>query len=280
MTAINRNGLTRLGLVCASAALLLAPSPSIAQGDLLVAPTRVVLSGGGGAQVILSNIGVTPATYRISLELRRMTPDGDLDPVEATEATKAEEAALAMVRYAPRRITLQPNQPQAVRISARPGAEIPDGEYRVHLMFRAIPDTTRVSATSEQPTAEGLSIRLVPIYGLTIPLIVRKGRLEATAQISNPRIEQRGDVKFFAVDLQRSGDRSVYGDITVAPRGGGKPIYTARGFAVYPELHSRTVSLQLAPEEAAQFRGPLRIEYREPAEAGGQLIAAVDTALP
>jgi hypothetical protein len=281
MTGFNRCGLMRLMAACVAMCALAVPASLRAQGDLLVAPTRVVLSGGGGAQVILSNIGTTEATYRISLELRRMTSEGDLEPVDPGAASEAEEAALAMVRYAPRRITLQPNQPQSVRISARPGAQLPDGEYRVHLMFRAVPDPTDAAkALEEGPTAEGLSIRLIPIYGLTIPLIVRKGQLEASAALANPRMEKRGDLTFFTLDLQRSGDRSVYGDITVAPRGGGKPIFTAKGLAVYPELASRSVSLQLAPDEAALFQGPLRLEYREPADAGGKLIAALDAVLP
>jgi P pilus assembly chaperone PapD len=280
MAGFNRSGLLTLGTACVALCTTAVPTEVRAQGDLLVAPTRVVLNGGGGAQVILSNIGETTATYRISLELRRMTSEGDLDPVDEAATTEAEQAALAMVRYAPRRITLQPNQPQAVRISARPGAELPDGEYRVHLMFRAIPDPTIAAKAIEQPSTEGLAIRLIPIYGLTIPLIVRKGQLTATAALANPRLQRRGDASFFEVDLQRSGDRSIYGDITVSPRGGGKPIYTARGFAVYPELTSRTVSLQLAPEEAALFHGPLHLEYREPQEAGGKLIAAMDATLP
>lgn len=279
MAGFNRSGLLRLGTACMALCALAVPAVSEAQGDLLVAPTRVVMSGGGGAQVILSNIGATPATYRISLVLRRMTSGGDIDPVELGDATEADKAALAMVRYAPRRITLQPNQPQAVRISARPGADLPDGEYRVHMMFRAVPDPTDAAKAIEQPNAEGLAIRLVPIYGLTIPLIVRKGRLEATAAITNPRIEKDAGATFLKVDLQRSGTRSVYGDIIVAQRG-GKPIYTAKGFAVYPEVTTRTVTLQLAPDEAAKFHGPLRFEYREPAEAGGKLMAAVDATLP
>src|SRR5690348_17163018 len=43
-------------------------------GDLLVAPTRVVLDGRRGAEIILNNIGEEPATYRVSVEFRRMTP--------------------------------------------------------------------------------------------------------------------------------------------------------------------------------------------------------------
>ena len=38
--------------------------------------------------------------------------------------------------------TLAPHQPQAIRIAARPPQGLPDGEYRVHLLFRAIPPAT------------------------------------------------------------------------------------------------------------------------------------------
>src|SRR5690606_10646697 len=119
------------------AALLLAalgiglalPSPLSAQGDLLIAPTRLVLDGRRGGEVILSNIGSEEATYRITVELRRMTPDGQLELVDEGVASASEKAALEMIRYAPRRVILPPGEPQSIRISARPGAELPDGEY-------------------------------------------------------------------------------------------------------------------------------------------------------
>ena len=43
-----------------------ASAPAQAAGDLLVAPTRIVLDGRRGAEVILNNIGSEEATYRIS----------------------------------------------------------------------------------------------------------------------------------------------------------------------------------------------------------------------
>lgn len=86
-------------------------------GDLLVAPTRIVLNGGRSAEIILNNIGEEPATYRISAEFRRMKPDGTLE--EVSQANTAEEAARDMVIFAPRRVTLAPREPQSVRIAAR-----------------------------------------------------------------------------------------------------------------------------------------------------------------
>lgn len=261
------------GLALAGAAF--ASTSLSAQGDLLVAPTRVILNGSRGTEVILSNIGSEEATYRIGLELRRMTPDGNLVEVEESDATAKERAALEMIRYAPRRITLPPGQPQSVRIAARPGAELPDGEYRVHLAFRGIPTPAPAPAAGE-PT-EGISIALIPIYGVTIPVIVRQGRIEAQAAIADPRLVQGENGPQLSFALDRSGEMSTYGEIRVTK--GGKPLFLARGIAVYPEIGRRAVTLPLSPEQAAAMNGPIRIEYREMPEAGGALIAAVDTVL-
>src|SRR5580765_7063700 len=60
-------------------------------GDLLVAPTRIVLDGRKGAEIILNNIGSEPATYRVSIEFRRMTEAGEL--VDVTTPTPADQTA-------------------------------------------------------------------------------------------------------------------------------------------------------------------------------------------
>ena len=73
-----------------------------------------------------------------------MSPDGKLEDVDAPNAE--EQAAQEMILYAPRRVTLPPNQPQAIRISARAPEGLADGEYRVHLLFRAVPPPRPVAA--------------------------------------------------------------------------------------------------------------------------------------
>src|SRR4051812_6384748 len=77
-------------------------------GDLLVAPTRIVLDGRKGAEIILNNIGEEPATYRVSVEFRRMDQDGGLEDV--AQPTAFDKAAADMIIYAPRRVTLAPHQ--------------------------------------------------------------------------------------------------------------------------------------------------------------------------
>ncbi len=266
-------------LTLSAATLLAAPAAHAAGGgDLLVAPTRVILNGAAGTEVILNNIGSEPATYRISLELRRMRPDGSLDDVTPEEANQIETAALEMVRFAPRRVLLPPDQPQSVRISARPAAELPDGEYRVHMLFRAIPEANAVVDQAVDVPQQGFVIRLTPIYGVTIPVIVRKGQLAATAAISNPHIaRQASGVAELRFELARNGDRSLFGEVHVIVPGRAEPLFIARGISVYTEVNQREVAIAIPAQEAAALRGPIRLEYREPAEQGGRLIAAVET---
>ena len=73
---------------CVAAPLLALPTSADAGvGDLLVAPTRIVLDGRKGSEIILNNIGDEPATYRVSVEFRRMTEAGDLVDVTTPSAT-------------------------------------------------------------------------------------------------------------------------------------------------------------------------------------------------
>ena len=264
-----------VGVFLAAAALA---APAQAQGDLLVAPTRIIINNGGGAQVVLSNIGTEPATYRISAELRRMGEDGDFSEVPEAEANPAEQAALAMITFAPRRITLLPGQPQAVRISIRPPAGLPDGEYRVHLNFRAVPPALKPEAAGADPAA-GVSIKLIPVYGITIPVFVRRGRLEGAATITAPQLVKTESGSFIELDMNRTGRRSVYGTL-IGKSARGDVLFELRGIAIYPEITHRKAQIPLSAEQLALLKGPIRIEYRELPENGGALIADVSTVFP
>ena len=260
----------------AAAALFAAPILLPAQpanagvGDLLVAPTRLILNGGRSAEIILNNIGDEPATYRISAEFRRMRADGMLE--EVSDPNAAEKAARDMLIFAPRRVTLAPNEPQSIRIAARPPQGLPDGEYRVHLLFRAIPPATPVAKPASAPE-KGVSFKLIPVYGVTIPVIVRLGNLNVKAGISNVRTEQRDGKPVIALELDRTGDRSTFGEVRVLKAGVKDPIAISRAVAVYTELNEREVVVPVSEDYKGAVAGPVTIQYVETYVDGQQTIA-------
>ena len=261
------------------APLLAASSPAQAGiGDLLVAPTRIVLDGRKGAEVILNNIGDEPATYRISVEFRRMTEDGGL--VDVTEPSAEDKIAEDMIVYAPRRVTLAPHQPQSIRIAARAPAGLPDGEYRVHMLFRAIPPATPVDAAATSAgSGQGLHFQLIPVYGVTIPVIVRLGNLQATAAIANVRLDKADGKPVVDLDLSRSGARSTFGDVKVLKAGVKNPIAIQKAVAVYKEIGVRHMSVPLDASFQGDPRGPVTVEYVETFDDGSHVIAQTDAVL-
>jgi len=276
---MNRSISSLIGIAVAAPVLALSAPAQAGVGDLLVAPTRIVLDGRKGAEVILNNIGEEPATYRVSIEFRRMTEDGGL--ADVAQPTAQDKIAEDMIVYAPRRVTLVPHQPQSIRIAARAPQGLPDGEYRVHMLFRAIPPANPVVAASASTddAPKGLHFQLIPVYGVTIPVIVRFGNLDATAGIANVKLDSAAGKSAVDLDLSRSGKRSTFGEVRVLKAGVKNPIAIQRAVAVYTEIGLRHLSIPLDPGFQGDPRGPVTVQYVETSNEGSHVIAQTDAVL-
>jgi P pilus assembly chaperone PapD len=262
--------------LCAAPLVALPTAADAGIGDLLVAPTRLVLDGHKGAEVILNNIGDEPATYRISVEFRRMNENGDLVDVSAPTAT--DKTAEDMIIYAPRKVTLAPHEPQAIRVAVRPPEGLADGEYRVHMLFRAIPPATPVVQPAAEQT-KGVQFKLTPVYGVTIPVIVRLGNLQAAAGIANVHLEKKPGGTSVGFDITRTGSRSTYGEVRVLKAGVKDPIAAEKGIAVYTEVGTRHVSVPVAEGYKGDLTGPVTVEYIETTDDGSHLLAQTQAVL-
>lgn len=274
----NMNLLTRkltAAALFAAPSLFLTTPAEAGVGDLLVAPTRIILDGGKGAEIVLNNIGDEPATYRISTEFRRMNPDGSL--ADVTTPTDREKAAEDMIIFAPRRVTLAPNEPQSIRIVARPPEGLPDGEYRVHLLFRAIPPTTPVTKPADAP--KGLSFKLIPVYGVTIPVIVRLGSLDVQAGITNVHLDKKDGKPVVALDLTRTGARSTFGEVKILKPGVKDPIADEGAVAVYTEINDRKIQVPVDENYKGDLTGLVTVQYIEKYDDGQKTIAETQAVL-
>jgi hypothetical protein len=95
----------------------------------------------------------------------------------------------------------------------------------------------------------------VPIYGITMPIIIRKGSSRSPrARQSRDRAAARGAL--FLVDITRSGSASVFGDLLVLPQGDAEPAFVARGIGVYPEIERATRHLACRPSRRRRCADP------------------------
>jgi P pilus assembly chaperone PapD len=267
------------------------PGPAHAQGigDLAVVPTRIILEGRERtAKVSVLNRGSETATYRISIINMQMTESGEYRRV--TESGVDGGYAESLVRYAPRQVELAPGKSQTVRIILRKPGGLNEGEYRSHILFQAVPDPTAGQSVEATTTEEGLSIRLIVVPAITIPLIVRHGKLEATATLSNLRLATGSATPdgqpALEFRINRNGDRSVFGDISIAyyPPGSNQEyiIGEITQLAVYTPNSHRSVTMSLhVPEHVRLAGGRIAVQYR--AHAGnskGDVLATAELKLP
>lgn len=266
--------------------MLLALLAQQAHADLMLNPTRVVFERNmRAAQVELVNNGTEPATYRISLVRRRMGESGEFSAVN--EALPGELFADQMLRYAPRQVTLLPGIGQTVRIMLRKPANLPHGEYRSHLQFERMPSPAgKQSVESKTGGDEQIGVFITAMVGASIPVIVRHGETSATVTLEQLKLlpGTGSEPLMAALDIRRSGNRSVYGDVAVAftPHGGAERVLArASGVAVYTPLPVRKVKLALPGVDLARLsRGTLRVTYSERPDAGGKLLGETTLALP
>lgn len=250
---------------------------------LLVAPTRVVFEGSRRSSALtLTNTGNEVATYRISFIQMEMTEAGQIIEIEGDEV--GGRFADRLIRYSPRQVTLKPHTPQTVRMRLRKPAELVPGEYRSHLLFRAIPSAKSfptLMESSKSGSDSAVLIELIPIYGLAIPVIVRHGRTAATARLT--RLSLRAglspyDPPILSLQISRDGNRSVYGNITVTHvNADGQEHVVGRvdGVAVYIPTPLRWLDVLLKPPPGLTLKaGRLRVNYAKVGEANEVLADA------
>lgn len=255
--------------------------PDAALGGLMVAPTRIVFEGRRrSAELVLINTGAETATYRIGFVQMRLTESGALE--EIVTPGPGEAFANTFVRYSPRQVVLEPRIPQTVRLQIRKPPGLTAGEYRSHLVFRAVPK--EAPAPRE---GDGMQVALTAVYGVAVPVIVRQGETSAAVTLTDLQLRPApgggGTLQF---QIRRAGTRSVYGDLTatfVPARGRPLVVGGMRGLAVYTPNALRRVDMVLQPAQGSPLRnGRLRLEFvsAEDPDRRGDPLASAETLVP
>ena len=265
-----------------SALFILLSSNLFAQGDLLITPRRVVFEGNKQTQELaIANTGNDTARYNVSFVQYRMNEDGSFEQI--TEPDPGQLFADKYMRIFPRTVTLGPNESQTVRMQFRKTPDMQPGEYRSHLYFRAVPDEKPLGADDEVDTTN-IGIRLIPIFGITIPVIARVGDLTAELSLNDLSLDKNTDtVPVLNITFNRIGDKSVFGDITVDWKdnsGSEVQVGIVRGIAVYTPNTIRRFSMRLRNLPNVDYsRGKLIVKYQAPGDLKPELFATKELIL-
>jgi hypothetical protein len=250
---------------------------STAQGNLLITPRRVVFDGTRRVMELnLANTGVDTARYNISLIHYRMNEDGTF--TEITEPDPGQNFADKNIRFFPRSVTLGPNEAQTIRMQVTNQDKLASGEYRSHVYFRSVPNLIALGDEAQRADTTSVSVQLIPIFGITIPVIIRIGEINTKVNLSDIKLHNSGDTtKIIEFKINRTGNMSVYGDIKVihiSDSGKETEIGTLNGLAVYTPNPFRRVVIELSRDRSVNYsNGRLKIIYSAQSETRPEIYA-------
>ena len=252
-------------------------------GDLLVSPNRVVFDARHRTMALnLSNIGTAEAVYRIALVRMEMDEEGGMAE-KALDTSPGAVNLPGLIRFSPREVVLAPGEAQTLRLQVRKPADLAAGEYRIHMLFRAVPPAPEVPKDTGAPPPKGISVKLIPLYGLAIPLIVRQGETSAKAALSGLTLDPATHTLHFHLD--RTGNQSVYGDFKArwAPAtGAATTVGEMTGVAAYVPNATRKIAMVLVPPKGGGIwkGGRMKVTFSAPPLEGGALLAEASLDLP
>jgi hypothetical protein len=244
---------------------LLLPSFAVAQGNLLITPMRVIFDGQKRMQELnLANTGADTARYLISFMEIRMNSNGSFDKV--TEPDSGQRFASPFLRLFPRSVVLPPGEAQLVKVQLNRSSQLTDGEYRSHIYFRAVPGMNIQGEAPKPADSNRISVALTPVFGVSIPVIIRIGQPVVNVTLSDASVEApENQPARLSVIFNRSGNHSSYGDVTIdyiSDKGKVTTVCSVKGLAVYTPTASRMVRMELGKFPDVNYhKGKLKIAY-------------------
>ncbi len=245
-----------------------APS-AFAQGSLMVNPKRIVLDDRKRVDnVTLFNSGDDTTSFTISLLHYAMQEDGSFKELPDSVTTYASTYCDSVIRFFPAQVTLPPHESQAIHVRFLKPMNLTSGEYRSHMYFRSLDRAQAIEQKVQDTSLHTISMELHPIFGISIPIIVRAGSSPATVTIDSVTVSaiDTGGNGTISAQLHRAGNESCYGSFIVKYRDAGgseTQVGLVKGIAVYVPLAMRRVAMAFKmPTGTDATTGSFRLEYQ------------------
>jgi len=152
--------------------------------------------------------------------------------------------------FSPRKsIKLAKHGKKPIRIKLKNYGALKDGEYRSYLS---------VITDNDQPD-DVVGYKVGVKTGIQLPIIIRKGKLSATAKIKKAEMKD-GKIN---VTLNREGTRSIFGDINITQD--EKELGFIKGVAVFVESNTATYTVTA---KELDINKEFTITFKESEESG------------
>lgn len=254
---LNKKGKIVTGVAAMALSAVVFFSVPAALADLMIMPIRTVFQGHDRMKgLTLVNTSTKAAIFRMELYHLKQLPTGAYEALEGP--TTPGYDLTKMIVYSPRQVELPPRGKQSVRLSLRRPADLPDGEYRMHIKMN------RIASPNISAPKKGAAVGVGVNVGFSVPVMLRQGAYDAQAKIVDPKFipaeGKRGPrIRLY---IERTGKHSTLGrsDIFWTPPGGEeRKIGELNGLNIYPEVSRREADVNIS--EQSLSGGKIRVVY-------------------
>jgi hypothetical protein len=218
----------------------------------------------------------------VSMVQMRMKEDGSFEQISSPDS--GQMFADKYFRFFPRTVALPPGQSQVIKMQLAKTSGMASGEYRSHIYFRSTPKEKPLGDEEIVKDTTAVTVRMIPVFGITIPAIIRVGECSARVTLNDLVFEMFNDtLPRLKVKFIRSGNISVFGDIKVkytSPEGKVSQVAEIKGVAVYTPNILRTFQCNLDKTRGVDYRkGKLTITYTTPEDVKAVKLAEAELLL-
>ncbi|MFT5852086.1 MAG: P pilus assembly chaperone PapD [Colwellia sp.] len=176
-------------------------------------------------------------------------------------------SAKAWMRFTPKYFKLSASTSQAIRFSMRRKAKTQPAEYRSYIAVNC-EEIVSPKLNINNPLGSIATMKIVPMMVQNVPVIVRSGKLNAkltfgTTKLSDGKID---------VTLNRTGNRSVYGRLSLIDKSSGDEITFQKGISMYTETTSSNFHFSIGTISPEQ----IQLRFEEDKRYGGNIIIERD----
>lgn len=249
---------------------------------LFISPHRVDIPPDGRIEELnVANKSDVPRRYDLQIINQVMTENGTTERRDTFEYS-----AEKMLKFTPKRFTLEPGQRQVIRVMVRRPKDLADGDYHSHLLFREVPLRNQERDTGADGSGQKASFEIQALYGVAVPVVVQHGTVSSEMGIVTTELvrDERGNPALGVV-FSRSGNGEAAALLSIVHRLPGKedvPVVTEQWVRIYREVDQIRRLVGFTPPEGHRLSGgTLALTLtKDPRTPQAKVIATAEIPLP